>query len=108
MSATEDEAQDLDAGWDDEPSTSSDAPSTPGEEEVDEASVDGGWDDVPEGAPQPAGGKRRPHRQRLPDAFRTRARCRGALARKRIPRPALLIARHDALAAVRAGPPHLQ
>jgi hypothetical protein len=82
MSATEDESQSLDAGWDDE------APSEPGEDDVDQAwdslppptsgaasaatpslapateEVDSGWDDVPEGAPQHAPGKRRPHRQR--------------------------------------------
>ena len=85
MSATEDETQSLDAGWDDE------EPSDPGEDDVDQAwdslppptssgavsvatpsmapateEVDSGWDDVPEGAPLPAGGsgKRRPHRQR--------------------------------------------
>lgn len=84
MSATEDESQSLDSGWDDE------APSEPGEDEVDQAwdslpppvsaashasgapsmppeteEVDVGWDDMPEGALQPApGGKRRPHRQR--------------------------------------------
>jgi len=82
MSATEDEAKSLDAGWDDE---------EPAEEEVDQAwdslpppvsgpvsaampsmapateEVDEGWDDVPEGAPQPSSGvagKKRPHRQR--------------------------------------------
>jgi hypothetical protein len=82
MSATEDESQSLDAGWDDE------APSEPGEDDVDQAwdslppptssaasaatpsmapateEVDSGWDDVPEGAPQHVPGKRRPHRQR--------------------------------------------
>ena len=80
MSATEDEARSLDAGWEmDEPAeddvdqawdslpppvsaVSASAPSvTPLPEEV-----DSGWDDVPEGAPAPSGGtgKRRPHRQR--------------------------------------------
>jgi hypothetical protein len=84
MSASEDEQQNLDAGWDDEPSS----PSAPGDEEedVDQAwdglppplsgasgpassmppvteAVDSGWDDLPEGPAQP-GGKRRPHRQR--------------------------------------------
>jgi hypothetical protein len=82
MSATEDESQNLDAGWDAE------EPSTPGADEVDSAwdslppppvsaaavssssmpvateEVDSGWDDAPAGAPAPAGGKRRPHRQR--------------------------------------------
>jgi hypothetical protein len=87
MSATEDESQNLDAGWDDEePSAPS---STREEDDIDEAwdslpppvsgfpvstssassmppateAVDSGWDDLPEGAPGPAG-KRRPHRQR--------------------------------------------
>ena len=85
MSATEDETQSLDAGWDDE------EPADSGEDEVDQAwdslppptssgavsvatpsmapateEVDGGWDDVPGGAPAqtPGSGKRRPHRQR--------------------------------------------
>jgi colicin import membrane protein len=82
MSATEDESQSLDAGWDDE------EPSQPGEDDVDQAwdslppptsatvsaatpsvapateEVDSGLDDVPEGASQHAPGKRRPHRQR--------------------------------------------
>ena len=86
MSATEDETQSLDAGWDDEPSEP-DA-SEPGEAEIDEAwdslpppvsaarsssapslppqteEVDDGWDDVPEPAPGAPAGKRRPHRQR--------------------------------------------
>jgi hypothetical protein len=84
MSATEDEQQNLDAGWDDEPSSSGSA--SDGDEDVDQAwdslpppvsnasapassmppvteAVDSGWDDVPDGAPGP-GGKRRPHRQR--------------------------------------------
>ena len=86
MSATEDESQQLDAGWDDE---------EPSEEAVDEAwdsvapaasapvssvssvssrpslpvateEVDGGWDDVPDpiASDPAAAGKRRPHRQR--------------------------------------------
>ena len=80
MSATEDEARALDAGWElDEPAeddvdqawdslpppvsaVSSSAPSVaPLTEEV-----DSGWDDLPQGAPAPSGGtgKRRPHRQR--------------------------------------------
>jgi hypothetical protein len=82
MSATEDEQQSLDAGWDDDPSQ----PSAFDEEGVDEAwdslppplsvlgagassmppatdAVDSGWDDVAEG-PAGAGGKRRPHRPR--------------------------------------------
>lgn len=85
MSASEDESQQLDAGWDDE---------EPSEEAVDEAwdsvapaasapvasgslssapsmpvateEVDGGWDDVPDPVASSPGatGKRRPHRQR--------------------------------------------
>lgn len=84
MSATEDESQSLDAGWDDEPR------SEPGEDDVDSAwdnlppplsgaaaslrsslppaaeeeAVDSGWDDVPQGSPVTTPGKRRPHRQR--------------------------------------------
>lgn len=80
MSATEDEARGLDAGWDsDEPAedevdqawdslpppvsaVSATAPSLPPATEE----VDSGWDDVPDGVAQPANGsgKRRPHRQR--------------------------------------------
>src|SRR5688572_14705258 len=88
MSASEDESQQLDAGWDDEersPPSLSSAPSSGEVDEVDEAwdsvpspvsaaapsvppqteEVDVGWDDVaPQASPQGAGGKRRPHRQR--------------------------------------------
>jgi hypothetical protein len=84
MSATEDESQDLDAGWDDDepaadaidqawdsvspPPTPAPAPglnaAAPSTSAVTEE-VDSGWDDVPvaERAQQPTG-KRRPHRQR--------------------------------------------
>lgn len=97
MSATEDESQSLDAGWDDAaPSAPGEdaAASAPGEDEIDQAwdsmpppvssasassapssppateEVDSGWDDVPAGAPGLGGepGKRRPHRQRRPKA----------------------------------------
>ena len=67
MSATQDESQDLDAGWDDtdEGVTESSAEPEPSAEEV-----DGGWDDAevaPAGSgtePSAGGGRRRPHRQR--------------------------------------------
>ena len=97
MSATEDESQSLDAGWDDE------ADSEPGEQEIDEAwdslpppvsaapsiapkteEVDSGWDDMPEGVPAPAGGKRRPHRQRRPKSSAVLASANPVL----LPRPA--------------------
>jgi len=80
MTATEDEARGLDAGWDSD---------EPAEDEVDQAwdslpppvsavsasapslavateEVDSGWDDVPDAVSQPTSGsgKRRPHRQR--------------------------------------------
>lgn len=81
MSASEDEQQSLDAGWDDETSSPNDD-----EDDVDQAwdslpppvsgapasassmpplteAVDSGWDDVPEGGTLP-NGKRRPHRPR--------------------------------------------
>jgi hypothetical protein len=67
MSATQDESQDLDAGWDDEPSTESLATSEP---EPSAEEIDGGWDhvpsDAPGGAPPADGQPRRRHRKRRP------------------------------------------
>ena len=71
MSATQDESQDLDAGWDDEPSTDAVAAAEP---EPSAEEVDGGWDDEPADASsapsnpaaQAEGGPRRPHRKRRP------------------------------------------
>src|SRR5689334_11138471 len=74
MSGTEDEAQDLDSGWDTDDDSDAEAAEAPSgveavasSEEPATEEVDSGWDDVPEAAPGAApqpGGKRRPHRVR--------------------------------------------
>lgn len=81
MSATEDESQQLDAGWGDDapseaevdeawdsvaPGVSSATSAVAPVSQAEAAEVDGGWDDVPEpsGAAQAPSGKRRPHRER--------------------------------------------
>lgn len=69
MSETQDEAADLDAGWDDAESDSapsqSGAPPLSSEPEPSADEVDGGWDDAPSGeAPAEGAVRRRPHRKR--------------------------------------------
>ncbi len=100
MTATEDETQNLDSGWDDE---------EPAEDEVDQAwdsvsppvpvsaaapsiapkteEVDVGWDD----APAPVTGKRRPHRQRRAKSSAVVASANPVLA----PRPAEPTKKHQ-------------
>jgi hypothetical protein len=66
MNETQDEAQELDAGWDDIGTSSEPTASSQPEPSADE--IDGGWDDASSGetgSPQQAS-TRRPHRKRRP------------------------------------------